>query len=333
MKKVIIGIHGLANKPEKDLLERWWRDSMEEGFKIHGIDKNLPAFELVYWADIIYDKPLDPFERDKENEYYLDEPYTKSPGENSEEEHPLRQKFNDYISEKLNKIFLNEDRSLNYEFVTDMLLSRYFNDLELYYRDGDDINRVASDIQTKKIRERIRERVVQVVRKYKGYEICIAAHSMGSIIAYDVLSYLLPDVKIKALITIGSPLGLPIVTAKIAEEHKLWGIDHSVLKTPPGVVGGWFNLADLKDPVAINYRLSDDFAPNSFGVAPVDFVVKNDYQINGTKNPHKSFGYLRSVEFSGIMSEFIGVKPLSLLQKLFKNVKGILKKGPDLKVI
>lgn len=322
MKKVIIGIHGLANKPEKDLLQRWWRDSMAEGFKMHGVDKILPDFELVYWADIIYDKPLDPFERDVKSEYYLDEPYVKSAGVLEEETHPLRQKFNDFISERLNKIFLNEDRSLNYEFVTDMLLSRYFNDLELYY-----------SIQTKTIRERIRERVVQTIKKYKGYEICIVAHSMGSIIAYDVLSYLLPDVKIKTLITIGSPLGLPIVTAKIAEEHKINGIDHSVLRTPPGVAGGWFNLADLKDPVAINYRLSDDFAPNALGVAPVDYVINNDYQIKGTKNPHKSFGYLRSEEFSGIMSEFIGIIQMNLLQKLFKNVKGILKKEPDLKNI
>lgn len=312
MKKVIIGIHGLANKPEKDLLQRWWRDSMSEGFKINGVDKNLPDFELVYWADIIYDKPLDPFERDVKSEYYLDEPYVKSAGVVEEETHPLRQKFNDFISERLNKIFLNEDRSLNYEFVTDMLLSRYFNDLELYY-----------SIQTKTIRERIRERVVQVIKKYKGYEICILAHSMGSIIAYDVLSYLLPDVKIKTLITIGSPLGLPIVTAKIAEEHKLLGMDASVLKTPPGVVGRWFNLADLKDPVAINYSLSDDFAPNALGICPVDYVIINDYQINGTKNPHKSFGYLRAKEFSNIIGEFIGIKHLNFVQRTFKNVINI----------
>lgn len=325
MKKVIIGIHGLANKPERDLLQRWWRDSMAEGFKIHGVDKNLPDFELVYWADIIYDKPLDPFERDVKSEYYLDEPYVKSAGVVEEETHPLRQKFNDFISERLNRIFLNEDRSLNYEFVTDMLLSRYFNDLELYYSEGNELNAAGAGIQTKTIRERIRERVVQVIRKYKGYEICIVAHSMGSIIAFDVLSYLLPDVKIKALITIGSPLGLPIVTAKISEEHKLCGIDHTVLRTPPGVVGGWFNLADLKDPVAINYRLSDDFAPNALGVAPVDFVINNDYQINGTKNPHKSFGYLRSEEFSGIISEFIGIKPDTFTKKIFRKIKDLFR--------
>jgi len=294
---------------------------MAEGFKMHGVDKNLPDFELVYWADIIYDRPLDPFERDKESEYYLDEPYVKSALPENEEPQPLRQKFNDFISEKLNKIFLNEDRSLNYEFVTDLLLNRYFNDLELYYKGSEELQGAAS----KSVKVRIRERVVQAITKYKGCEICIVAHSMGSIIAYDVLSYLLPVVKIKTLITIGSPLGLPIVTAKIAEEHKLLGMDASVLKTPPGVVGGWFNLADLKDPVAINYRLSDDFAPNTLGVAPVDYVIINDYQINGTKNPHKSFGYLRSGEFANIMNEFIGVKPDTFTKKIFRKIKDMFR--------
>ena len=33
MAKVIIGIHGLGNKPPKDILEKWWKLSIEEGFK------------------------------------------------------------------------------------------------------------------------------------------------------------------------------------------------------------------------------------------------------------------------------------------------------------
>ncbi|MCH9046439.1 MAG: hypothetical protein IIA40_10070, partial [SAR324 cluster bacterium] len=33
-KKVIIGIHGLANKPKEDVLYEYWRKSVEEGLKI-----------------------------------------------------------------------------------------------------------------------------------------------------------------------------------------------------------------------------------------------------------------------------------------------------------
>ena len=32
-KKVIIGIHGLANKPEKKYLEPWWKSAILEGLE------------------------------------------------------------------------------------------------------------------------------------------------------------------------------------------------------------------------------------------------------------------------------------------------------------
>jgi hypothetical protein len=323
MKKVIIGIHGLANKPEKGLLQRWWRDSMIEGFKLHGIEKELPEFELVYWADIIYDKPLDPFERDLKSRYYLDEPYTQSSVEEDDDSRSMRQKFNDFMTSQLNRIFLNDDKTLNYTFITDMLINKYFNDLQLYYTDGGETGALMQN----RVRERIRERVIETIRRYKGYDICIVAHSMGSIIAYDVLSYYLPDIRIKAFITIGSPLGLPIVTSKIIEEHRKRDLDSGTLRTPPGIEWGWFNLADLKDPVAIDYKLSDNFTSNRRGVAPSDFLVYNNYQINGTKNPHKSFGYLRSGEFSGILSEFIDIKQVTFAERLFRKIRGVLVKG------
>jgi len=58
MRKVIIGIHGLGNKPPKYLLQRWWKDAMIEGLNSSDIQQSLPKFELVYWADILYEKPL-----------------------------------------------------------------------------------------------------------------------------------------------------------------------------------------------------------------------------------------------------------------------------------
>ena len=39
----------------------------------------------------------------------------------------------------------------------------------------------------------------------------LIAHSMGSIIGFDVLTFLATDIKINTFITIGSPLGLPVI--------------------------------------------------------------------------------------------------------------------------
>ena len=322
MKKIIIGIHGLGNKPPQDLLHKWWKDSIIEGLQSHGINKQLPDFELIYWADILYEKPLDYFEKDPENPYYLDEPYKEAPEAVEVEDHSLRQKINDFISDQLNKIFLDDDKTLNYSFLTDMILKKYFRDLDIYYtQECEDIGDISC-----KARDLIRNRIAKSISKYKDYEILIVAHSMGSIIAFDVLNYIIPDKKINTLVTIGSPLGLPVVVGKIAAEQKSKNHGESIMATPPGITSKWFNMADIMDHVALNYKLADDFIANKGLVSPKDFLVQNNYQVNGKKNPHKSFGYLRTPEFSAILNDFIGDKPLNIGQKVLVMAIGFFRR-------
>lgn len=322
MKKVIIGIHGLGNKPPKYLLQKWWKDAMIEGINLSGIRQSLPKFELVYWADILYDKPLNRWEKDKDNPYFLDEPYIKAPEIIIDKKHPFQEKIIGFISEQLNNIFLNEDNSLNYSFITDAILKKYFRDLEVYYmeecKDETKVNCRARDL--------IQERLVQYITKYNNNDIMIIAHSMGSIITFDVLSFLIPEARINTLVTIGSPLGLPIVVSKIAAEQKKKLKGKSIMATPPGVTSNWFNLADITDHVAINYKLADDFRENVRGILPTDLLVNNNYEINGKKNHHKSFGYLRTPEFSKILSDFIADEKLNAGQKVLKTVQGFIEK-------
>ena len=130
---------------------------------------------------------------------------------------------------------------------------------------------------------------------------------MGSIIAYDVLSQAQPDIKIDTLVTIGSPLGLPIIINKIKSEQHIKFSKLHKLCTPESVRSHWYNLSDLRDKVAINYNLKDDYSENSKGVRPVDKMVHNNYKIYGDENPHKSYGYLRAPEMAEIIDEFLTV--------------------------
>jgi hypothetical protein len=322
MRKVIIGIHGLGNKPPKYLLQKWWKDAMIEGLNLSGIKNNLPDFELVYWADILYEKPLNRWEKDKDNPYFLDEPYIKAPKTISDEKHPFREKIFGFISDQLNNIFLNEDNSLNYSFITDAILKKYFRDLEVYYREEcKDETRVDC-----KARDLIQDRLVNYITKYRNHDIMIIAHSMGSIITFDVLNFLIPEARINTLVTIGSPLGLPIVVSKIAAEQQKKIEGQSIMATPPGVTSNWFNFADIKDHVAINFELSDDFRENERGILPTDFLVNNNYVINGEINHHKSFGYLRTPEFSKILGDFIADRKLNMAQKVLKTLQDFLEK-------
>jgi len=322
MKKVIIGVHGLGNKPPKYLLKKWWKDAINEGFKKNGIKNNFPEFELVYWADILHDKPLDKWEKNKDSSYFLDEPYLKSSNTFVPEDYSRRQKFVNFISSQLNKLFLNEDKTLNYGFISDFILHNFFKDLEVYY-----IEECRNEYDEKcKAKDLIRNRFIEVLKKYEGWDILIVSHSMGSIITFDVLTFLIPELKINTLITIGSPLGLPVVISKIAAEHKKHPNGHKYMATPPGVVRNWFNMADIRDKVALNYKLNDDFDSNELGVSPVDFLVVNDYAVGKESNPHKSFGYLRTPEMSKMLDEFMLQKKKKLAKKVIDKIGDFVEK-------
>lgn len=313
MSKVIIGIHGLGNKPSKELLTDWWKLSILEGLRKIDSDIKLPDFEMVYWADILYDEPLQYAISDVENPYYLEEKYVPASEETSKEEHPYRMKFIKYIGQKLNGLLLNEDMTPNYSTITDAIVSKYFRDLAIYYN----VPMNGVQIKDSGAKDKIRKRLVKVIKKYKRKEIFLIAHSMGSIISYDVLNFLLPEVKIKTLATIGSPLGLPIVVSRIASEQKFKLNGKSVLTTPPGVTKNWCNFSDVLDNVAFNFQLADDFSENERGIKPIDFIVTNNYSYKGNPNPHKSFGYLRTPEFAKIIYEFITDKhigPVNMLK-------------------
>ena len=178
-------------------------------------------------------------------------------------------------------------------------MRKYFNDLEIYYSESfKQENKTAH-----KKKALINQRLAEALDKHKNDEIFLVSHSMGTIIAYEVLNFDAPKSKVNTLITMGSPLGLPVVASKIAAEQKLKKI--TSLRTPPSVTTHWFNFSDILDKVALDYKLSDDFSNNKLGVHPIDFLVVNNYEINGKRNPHKSYGYLRAPQFALVLNDFI----------------------------
>ena len=103
--------------------------------------------------------------------------------------------------------------------------------------------------------------------------------------------------------TIGSPLGIPHVKSNIYSERSYADVP---VRTPTVVRDGWVNYADRGDPVSVNSHLRDDFGPNDAGIRVVDDMVLNDYvSPGGQKNSHKSYGYLRTPEFSEYLRDFL----------------------------
>jgi hypothetical protein len=310
MPKIILGIHGLGNKPPKRLLERWWKDSLKEGLRAIGHPRRFFKFKLVYWADFLYPEPLDPGVRDKKDPLFIANPYIPARTVIQKRPLTLRKKVLDYIQRQLAKIFLNEDLSINYESVTDLIIRRYFRDLDIYYTkqclDRKQCTRPAKEV--------IREELARVLRKYRRRDILLIGHSMGSIIAYDVLTHSVPDFHTHTLVTMGSPLGLPPVMIKILAEQRKKPKKHLRVRTPENIVKAWHNFSDLKDRVATDYTLSEDYHANSRKVRAIDTIVYNNYEYKGTPNPHNVYGYLRTPEMSHVIDAFLSAgRPQALI--------------------
>jgi hypothetical protein len=298
MAKIIIGIHGLGNKPPKKLLSKWWKQSIREGLKAKGYFLPFYRFKMVYWADHLHIQPLEPKVKDPDHPLFLKEPYTPSSDEKKHIPSRFRQKMLDQLEKQLDRLFLKKDQSIHFAGITDFIIEHFFQDLNIYYSK----NCLDKKHLNKQAKEVIRKKLYRTLRRHRHKEIMLISHSMGSIISYDVMALEHKHVKVETFVTLGSPLGLPVIMSKIA--HEL-GQPGKRLKTPESIRHAWYNMSDLRDKVAINYTLADDYDANSKGVRALDIPVYNDYEGREKHNPHKVYGYLRTPEMADIIQSFL----------------------------
>jgi hypothetical protein len=317
-QKIIIGIHGVGNKPPKRILKSWWERAIQEGLQRIGRPDLKFRFELVYWAHLLYSQPQQLQIKNKSHPLYVEDPYV--PGRlRSAKTAPsrLRKKLLDFAEKILDKIFLSEHRLLNVDVISDFIIRNKFRDLDLYYHDTNIEGRRSGF----RARAMIRRALAHTLNQHKRDDILLIAHSMGSIVAYDVLIHEAPNVKIHSLVTLGSPLGLAAIIKKILIELKKDFRVEKKAPTPENIQRAWYNLSDLNDHIAMNYNLADDFAKNTRGVGPQDVIVNNDYEFEGVRNHHKSYGYLRTAEMAEIIYKFLTERPPSFFEALKQRLK------------
>jgi hypothetical protein len=134
--------------------------------------------------------------------------------------------------------------------------------------------------------------------KAGGGPFVVVAHSQGSMIAYEVLRKLkAADCEVALFLTLGSPLGLPAVRSMFKQDIK-----KKKLPFPP-CVRAWYNVADRRDPVALDGDLSNDIEG-----ADGRFSNYSDAGINpdGPRNPHSGSGYLSIAQVRGRVREVVG---------------------------
>lgn len=284
---LIIGIHGLSNKPPASRLKAWWTEAIVEGLRRNLERSGGIAFDLAYWADLMYDAPLDPDP----------EPYAPAAGTGPlpRRQDSSRRRIKDQSKAAAVGLADKTTAVPGLGRIVDEVIERKAPDLHAYYHDPD---------QRLRIQQKLSDALAAAHQA--GQHILLIAHSMGSIVAFDVLSTIestLPGFRVHHLITVGSPLGFHQVKKKIRAED--------VPLRVPETVEAWTNLADRKDKVASDTRLRTDYKSNRRGVGVVDRLVINGYVAppppghEGKPNPHKIYGYLRTPELSEAIDRFI----------------------------
>ena len=128
------------------------------------------------------------------------------------------------------------------------------------------------------------ERLRRQLLAAKGRPITLVAHSLGSVIAFEVLSQLTAKdgVKLETFITLGSPLGLDEIQDFLQPQG---------LKVP-SIVKHWINFADPLDPVAADKAVTADFSAEQDVVLKDELILNRHSQQLWGFNPHAAEGYL-----------------------------------------
>jgi hypothetical protein len=272
-------IHGIGNKIEAGALELSWVDALRDG---GGPD--LPAegvsTSLCYWADVLYAEPLSPTQAAAEANDDVDlmavevvaEPwFQKLP--------PAEQKEVLDLAAEVGAISWITDggeggadsaapvdssdpeaRKVDFERVPlpgpikKMVMEDFLRDVHHYLWNAEFTPRSGERYA---VRTEIRRRAVDTLTAAAAAEPphVVVAHSLGSVVAYDVLQNVARTPAVDGLLTVGSPLGLDEVQDRLDPGWSRWD------GFPAGRVRDrWVNVYDRLDPVCgFDPVLANDF--------------------------------------------------------------------------
>jgi len=167
---------------------------------------------------------------------------------------------------------------------------------------------LTSRIVGSQMRQRLQAPLQQALRA--GDDIAVIAHSMGCIIAYDVLWKFsriseyedLWDRRVSLWLTLGSPLGDAAVLAELYDAHEPRDGRY------PRNIRHWVNIAAHDDFIAHDPTAADDFGVmRERGLIDgiEDQRIFTFWESRQGANQHKLYGYLFNPTVAGRISEWI----------------------------
>ena len=253
-------VHGIANKPEPEVLLEQWRIALydNDGIDLEDLDVTC---SMVYWADLMYANPAPPGGVNESAELELER--TTDPGD-------------------ADMTWLDDVNADERAFVESVASEIGFESVSATPSEGDDPIRPGSDLEAiplpaglkrrlmrillrdvhhylydepfsprggpkVHIRQEVRSRTARALRDgaERGGPHLVVGHSLGTVIAYDVLTGVDDIPAVDALLTAGSPLGISEVRDRLAPQ---W-TEQNGWPSSRLVDGPWSNVYDLLDPV------------------------------------------------------------------------------------
>jgi hypothetical protein len=282
-------VHGIGNKVEAGPLERSWVDALRDG---SGPDLRAEdvSTSMCYWADVLYASPLPDIpavgeageEADIMASEVITEPWfrelppaeqrevldlaaevgalswLREPGEVSGngawDERDGEPDRADALDATVRVESIDFERVPLPGPVRKRLMETFLRDVHHYLWN---VEFRPTPGKSFKVRTEVRRRTLDAlaVAADVSRPHIVVGHSLGSVIAYDVLQNVAGAPEVDALITVGSPLGLDEVQDRLDPGWSRWdGFPDGRLR------GRWVNVYDRLDPVCgFDPNLANDF--------------------------------------------------------------------------
>lgn len=265
-------IHGIANKPARSELLEQWRVALfdDDGLDLDGMGV---TSSMVYWADILYEAPAPIGGVQESSDLELASAVSAEDADlgwlagTSAEERAFIARL--ALDVGLASVTVSADEFLDPVvpasvleavplpgWLKQRLMRVFLRDVHHYLYDAEFSPRLGETFQ---VRRDVRARALEALQEgatRRGPHI-VVAHSLGSVIGYDVLTAMTDAPRVDALLTVGSPLGISEIREKLAPP---WTSDDG---WPSQRLGGgpWFNVYDPLDPVCGGFdrRIAGDY--------------------------------------------------------------------------
>lgn len=276
MKRHLVFVHGRAQHgKDAAALKQEWIIALKAGLAKSGLSLPLPDDEIRF---PYYGDTLDQMARGISAENAVDIVVRGIPLSSSEAEF-----FTEYIADLKAAGMIPEDAlpgqpaergPLNWGWVQSILT---ILDKSVPFASAAGVALFTNDVYQYLHRKNLRTEMDEGVRAafVPGSEAVVVSHSLGTVVAYNVLSDASArgQLRVPLFVTLGSPLAVTAV------KRKLQPVAH------PATVGRWFNAMDKRDVVAL-YPLTE----KHFNVfPPIDNLTSVQ---NFTENRHGIAGYL-----------------------------------------